>query len=245
MRPEKGPGRPRQPGRVPGFTDRTALRLHHIAALSAEETARIEDEVNQAILAALPVARETMSLEAPGKGATAFSARKNGDEVRVVTVPGVSMELCGGTHLSSTGQAGSFLILSETGVAAGVRRIAAAPGKNVLAPTRAMRVEYEQGLKTLKAAPGELPGRIKKLFDDIRALTREKEQLAANWPRDAAGPHVHVVRSPGPRCSPALLDGSNINAQRGQKWTTFLSKRPRRRQPAAAPDYVRWRLNRP
>ncbi|MFZ5813119.1 MAG: alanine--tRNA ligase [Thermodesulfobacteriota bacterium] len=196
--------------------DRLRFDFTHIAALSAEETARIEDEVNQAILAALPVSRETMSREAArAKGATALFGEKYGDEVRVVTVPGVSMELCGGTHLSSTGQAGSFLVLSETGVAAGVRRIEAATGKNVLAHTRTMRAEYEQGLKTLKAAPGELPGRIKKLFDDIKALTREKEHLAGKLASGRGRDLMDdVAEIAGTKVLTARLDGANIKALR-------------------------------
>uniref|UniRef100_I2Q7A7 Alanine--tRNA ligase n=1 Tax=Desulfovibrio sp. U5L TaxID=596152 RepID=I2Q7A7_9BACT len=159
--------------------DRLRFDFTHIAAMTADELARVEDEVNAAILLDAPVVTEVMGIEAArAKGATALFGEKYGDEVRVVEVPGVTMEFCGGTHLKATGQAGSFLILSESGVAAGTRRIEAATGLNALRHVREMRGEYDEGLKTLKAKPGELVPRVKKLFDDLRALGKEKEQLA-------------------------------------------------------------------
>ncbi len=160
--------------------DRLRFDFTHIAALTPEELARVEEEVNEAILLDAPVVTEVLPLEAArAKGATALFGEKYGDEVRVVEVPGVSMEFCGGTHLRATGQAGSFLLLSESGVAAGTRRIEAATGLNALHQVRAMRGELEEGLRALKAKPGELAGRVRKLFDDIKALGKEKEQLAA------------------------------------------------------------------
>jgi alanyl-tRNA synthetase len=159
--------------------DRLRFDFTHITAMSAEELARVEDEVNAAIVLDAPVVTEVMGVDAArAKGATALFGEKYGDEVRVVEVPGVSMEFCGGTHLTATGQAGSFLILSEAGVAAGTRRIEAATGLNALRHVRALRGELDEGLKVLKAKPGELAVRVKKLLDEIKALGKEKEQLA-------------------------------------------------------------------
>ncbi|UJX42579.1 alanine--tRNA ligase [Desulfovibrio sp. JY] len=160
--------------------DRLRFDFTHIAALTPDELSRVEDEVNASILLDAPVTTEVLPIEAArSKGATALFGEKYGDTVRVVEVPGVSMEFCGGTHLSATGQAGSFLILSESGVAAGTRRIEAATGLNTIKHVREMRGELDESLHVAKAKAGELPARIKKLQDDIRALTKEKEQLAA------------------------------------------------------------------
>ena len=160
--------------------DRLRFDFTHVSAMTPEELSRVEDEVNAAILLDAPVVTEVLAIEAArAKGATALFGEKYGDEVRVVEVPGVSMEFCGGTHLSATGQAGSFLILSEAGVAAGTRRIEAATGFNALAQMRAMRGERDGALHLVKARPGELVSRVKKLQDEIKALGKEKEQLAA------------------------------------------------------------------
>jgi len=160
--------------------DRLRFDFTHIAAMTPDELSRVEDEVNASILLDAPVTIEVLPIEAArSKGATALFGEKYGDTVRVVEVPGVSMEFCGGTHLAATGQAGSFLILSESGVAAGTRRIEAATGLNTIRHVREMRGELDESLHVAKAKAGELPARIKKLQDDIRALTKEKEQLAA------------------------------------------------------------------
>jgi alanyl-tRNA synthetase len=160
--------------------DRLRFDFSHISAMTAEEIARVEDAVNAAILLDAPVVTEVLGIEAArAKGATALFGEKYGDEVRVVEVPGVSMEFCGGTHLRATGQAGSFMILSEAGVAAGTRRIEASTGFNALRHMREVRGELDEGLKTLKAKPGELAGRVKKLLDEIKALSKEKEQIAS------------------------------------------------------------------
>jgi len=188
----------------------------HVAALSPDESRRVEDEVNAAILAAIPVTRETMSLEAArARGATALFGEKYGDEVRVIEAQGVSMELCGGTHLSSTGQAGSFLILSEAGVAAGVRRIEAVTGLGALEHVRTMQAEYEQGLKALKTKPGDMAGRIKKLFDDIKLLTREKEQMAGKLAAGGGKSLMDEISEVGGvKVLTARLPGVNIKALR-------------------------------
>ncbi len=160
--------------------ERLRFDFTHVSAMTPDELSRVEDEVNAAILLDAPVVTEVMPIEAArSKGATALFGEKYGDEVRVVEVPGVSMEFCGGTHLRATGQAGSFLILSESGVAAGTRRIEAATGFNALAQMRAVRGELDEALHAVKARPGELSARVKKMQDDIKALTKEKEQLAA------------------------------------------------------------------
>jgi alanyl-tRNA synthetase len=140
----------------------------------------VEDEVNRAILANEKVASEVMSHdEAVKKGATALFGEKYGDEVRVVQVPGVSMELCGGTHLAYTGQTGPFVILSETGVAAGIRRIEAATGWNALNQLQEERGQFRKAAALLKAGSGDIAERIQALQAEVKAAHKEMERLQA------------------------------------------------------------------
>ena len=160
--------------------DRCRFDFTHIKPLTAQERTRVEDEVNRAVLESLPVSRTVMShADAVKKGAVALFGEKYGDEVSVIEVPGVSMELCGGTHLTNTGQAGPFVILSETGIASGVRRIEAATGFNTLDHLRGERGELERASALLKARPGELADKIEALKDQVRHLNKEKEKLQA------------------------------------------------------------------
>ncbi|MFO7595686.1 MAG: alanine--tRNA ligase [Desulfocurvibacter africanus] len=160
--------------------DRLRFDFTHISALTPEELRAVEDEVNQAIVASLPVSREYLSQQqALAKGATALFGEKYGETVCVIEVPGVSMELCGGTHLTSTGQAGLFVILSESGVAAGVRRIEAATGLNALSVYQAMRDELNEVGGMLKARPGEIVSRVQNLQKEVKGLIKDKDQLQA------------------------------------------------------------------
>lgn len=153
----------------------------HIAALSAEELRRIEDDVNRAILADAPITAEVMSYDrAIGeKQAMALFGEKYASDVRVVEMAGESVELCGGTHLSSTGQAGSFCILSEGGIAAGVRRIEALTGWDALRHWQEMREEVRAAGQLLKAAPGELTAKIASLQEQNKTLSRSVRTLQA------------------------------------------------------------------
>jgi alanyl-tRNA synthetase len=160
--------------------DRLRFDFTHISAMTAEEIRKVEDEVNRAILANEKVASEVMSHdEAVKKGATALFGEKYGDEVRVVQVPGVSMELCGGTHLAYTGQTGPFVILSETGVAAGIRRIEAATGWNALNQLQEERGQFRKAAALLKAGSGDIAERIQALQAEVKAAHKEMERLQA------------------------------------------------------------------
>jgi alanyl-tRNA synthetase len=160
--------------------DRLRFDFTHISQLTPDELTRIEEEVNQAILADIPVMHEVMGVrQAQAKGAMALFGEKYGDEVRVVEVPGVSMELCGGTHLKASGQAGGFTILSESGVAAGVRRIEAATGWNLLSHLRTMRRAMDEASELLRARPEEVAEKLKAMQAQVKALTKDKEQLQA------------------------------------------------------------------
>ena len=165
--------------------DRLRFDFSHIAAVTAEELAAIEAEVNRLILADYPVTTKEMAHdEAVASGAMALFDEKYGDVVRVVSVgePGsdpASVELCGGTHLSRTGQAGSFVILSESGVAAGVRRIEAATGWNALKLLQEQRQELAELGARLKGRPGELLSRVEALQKEIRTLRKELDKAQA------------------------------------------------------------------
>ncbi len=153
----------------------------HISGLSGEELQRVEDEVNRAILADAPIVTQVMSYDAAvsEKQAMALFGEKYEADVRVVEMAGESVELCGGTHLTSTGQAGTFSILSEAGIAAGVRRIEALTGWDALRHWQAQREDVRSASALLKAAPSELSRKIAALQDQAKALTRELQALQA------------------------------------------------------------------
>jgi alanyl-tRNA synthetase len=196
--------------------DRLRFDFTHISQLSADEIRDIENEVNRAILADIGVTIETMGYEAAqSKGAMALFGEKYGDEVRVVAVPGVSTELCGGTHLTATGQAGGFSIVSEAGVAAGVRRIEGATGWNLLASYREARSELSELSDILRARPGELLEKLKALHAQAKALTKEKEQLqsklASGQGRDLMDAMADVG---GVKVLTVRVDGATVKALR-------------------------------
>jgi alanyl-tRNA synthetase len=160
--------------------DRLRFDFTHIKGLSGEEIAEVEKLVNQAIFDAIPVTREVMSIEAAqAKGATALFGEKYGDTVSVIEVPGVSMEFCGGTHLDNTGIAGSFVITSESGVAAGIRRIEAATGHNAVAWLNERREAANEAGAMLKAQPADLPGKVRDLQQQVKDMHKEMKSLQA------------------------------------------------------------------
>ena len=160
--------------------ERLRFDFTHISAMTPDEIAQVELAVNRAILQGLAVSREEMSHgQAVERGATALFGEKYADDVIVVEVPGVSMELCGGTHLANTGQAGTFVILSETGIAAGVRRIEAATGFNALGHLNDQRRQLAQAQALLKARGGEVPEKIEALQAQVKDMGKELEKLQA------------------------------------------------------------------
>ncbi len=161
--------------------DRLRFDFTHMSAMTAEEITAVEDKVNAAIMADISLEAEEMGYDtAIAKGAMALFGEKYGDTVRVVSVPGESTELCGGTHLARTGQAGFFTILSESGVAAGTRRIEAATGWNAIRLAREQRAEINELAAALKARPGELAAKAAGLYGEIRALRKDVEKAAAS-----------------------------------------------------------------
>src|SRR5437667_10321872 len=139
--------------------DRLRLDFAHHGPVDDETLGRIEAEVNAHIWENLPVETRQMKYqEAIGAGAMAFFTEKYGDIVRVVDVPGVSLELCGGTHVPTTGQIGLFRFTHETGAAAGVRRIEAVTGPGAYELIRKLEAQLEAAAGAIKEQP-EPPGR--------------------------------------------------------------------------------------
>ena len=159
--------------------DHIRFDFTHFAALTAEELAKVEDMVNDAILAGSPVITEEMSIdEAKKKGAMALFGEKYGQTVRVVQA-GDSIELCGGTHLDNTAKAGSLKIIGEASVAAGVRRIEAVTGKAVLKLMNDRQAVLNEAAAVLKTNPNELAAKIEQQVNDMRALNKKLEKMGA------------------------------------------------------------------
>ncbi|MEW5774472.1 MAG: alanine--tRNA ligase [Thermodesulfobacteriota bacterium] len=196
--------------------DRLRFDFTHVSAVTAEELARVEDLVNRAVLGDTTLAISTMDHQtAVRKGAMALFGEKYGDSVRVVEVPGVSIELCGGTHLRATGQVGPFLVTSESGVAAGVRRIEAATGLNALAAIAAQRRELTELSGLLKSRPGELAGKVSGLQKEVKALHKEAERLASQAASGKGRDLMDEVREiNGVKVLAAAVNAPNIKALR-------------------------------
>ena len=164
--------------------ERLRFDFSHIAPLTADELAAVEHDVNAAIMANYALTAKQMGQqEAIGMGAMALFGEKYGDTVRVISIGDdehtESVELCGGTHLSSTGQAGSFVILSESGIAAGTRRIEAATGWNALKLGHALREEVHQAAALLKTQPGGVVAKLDALQKENRTLRKDLDKAAA------------------------------------------------------------------
>lgn len=168
-----------QAGSLVAF-DRLRFDFNCARALTPEELQQVEAQINtwiaeghQADVAVMPIA------EAKAKGAIAMFGEKYGAEVRVIDFPGVSMELCGGTHVSNTAEIGLFKIISETGVASGVRRIEAVAGPAVLEYLNVREVVVKDLTERFKVQPEELPERITALQNNLKASQKELEALKA------------------------------------------------------------------
>jgi alanyl-tRNA synthetase len=157
--------------------DRLRFDFVHFSPVAREQSLEIEAIVNARILANTPVTTDVKNTEeAIAAGAMALFGEKYGDKVRVVSVPGFSTELCGGTHVRATGDIGLFAIASESGVAAGVRRIEATTGAQSLREFQNARDTLGALSASLNAAPAQLAPRVAALQDDVKRLTRELQQ---------------------------------------------------------------------
>ena len=191
--------------------DKTRFDFAHTAPLTAEEIREVEEIVNAEILANAATDASVMALEDAQKtGAMMLFGEKYADEVRVLTI-GSSKELCGGTHVSRTGDIGLFKIVVEGGVAAGVRRVEAVTGENALryAQEQERRVQGVSAL--LKVQPEEVAERVAGILDNVRALEKElarlKSKLAASQGDDLVAQAVEVN---GIKVLAATLDGADV-----------------------------------
>ncbi len=160
--------------------DRLRFDFTHFSALTSAELQRVEDLLNKAVLANMPVAAEEMSLDAAkASGATALFGEKYGDTVRVVSMGDYSLELCGGTHIRATGDIGLVKIISEGGIGAGLRRIEAVAGAEALKYMRSLNDQILDAAQLLKAQPSDLLKRIQGLLVQVKDLEKEVQQLNA------------------------------------------------------------------
>jgi alanyl-tRNA synthetase len=158
--------------------DRLRFDFSYGKALLPEQIGKIEDLVNGKILTNAPVLTEVLPIaQAKAKGAVAIFEEKYGDVVRVLTMTADSVELCGGTHARALGDIGLFKIITEGGVAAGVRRIEAATGLNALAYVREIEGTLRTAAKAVRASAGDLPEKLDRLLERDRQLEKEVADL--------------------------------------------------------------------
>ena len=196
--------------------DRTRFDFSHFQAMTAEEIKAVEDLVNEKISEGLDVKTAIMSIDdAKKSGAMALFGEKYGDEVRVVKMGEFSTELCGGTHVRNTSQIGQFKILSENGVAAGVRRIEALTGDNVRAYYEDLEKKMREAATMVKATPDTLADHIKKLQDELKAVKSENESLKAKEAQSALGDVMDkVVEIKGVKFLASALKDVDMNGLR-------------------------------
>jgi alanyl-tRNA synthetase len=183
----------------------------HFAAIEEEDLERIEAQVNQKIRENLKVETKIMLLEqALQTGAMALFGEKYGDKVRVVKVADFSIELCGGTHTSRTGDIGLFKIMNETGVAAGVRRMEALTGEGAYRSIKEEERELRKAAFSLKSSPGEISSKVERLLQRQRELEREIQSFQDKISHQEILDLLHFVReAKGVKLLSARVDGKN------------------------------------
>ena len=175
--------------------DRTRFDFSYDKAMTAEEISKVQSIVNDKIMEALPVNTQIMSADAAKEsGAMALFGEKYGDTVRVVSMGDFSKELCGGTHVKNTQDILSFKIVSESGVASGVRRIEAITGDNVLNYYAKLEDNLNNVARLLKSNPSEIADRIEGMLNQIKSLGSELESLKAKAAKDALGDVMDSVK---------------------------------------------------
>ncbi len=173
--------------------ERFRFDFQHHQAMTDAEIREVEDRVNDAVLANLPVAKEIVPYnEAVAAGAMALFGEKYSDDVRVVTVQGISKELCGGTHLDRTGEIGAFIIRQETAVGAGLRRIEALTGRGALGHVKRTLDERAQTASLLKVASEDVERKVRTLLEENERL---KKKLVEQESHLAGGRVGEVLRT--------------------------------------------------
>jgi alanyl-tRNA synthetase len=195
--------------------DKTRFDFSHNQPVTDDEIRRIEEIVNTEILANQETRAQVMAFDdAIAHGAMALFGEKYGDQVRVLDI-GSSCELCGGTHVRRTGDIGLFKIVSESGVAAGIRRIEAVTGENALVLLQSLESRVAQAAALIKAPAAELPARLAQIMDNVRALEKEigrlKSKLAASAGDDLASQAIDIG---GVKVLAVQVDGADVASLR-------------------------------
>ena len=200
------------------YVDAGRLRFDfsHFSAMTQEELDKVEKIVNEEIAAHLPVQTSVMTLdEAKKTGAMALFGEKYGDSVRVVQMGDFSTELCGGTHVANTGDIAVFKILSENGVAAGVRRIEAITGTGVFAYYKEVEEKLAEAARIVKATPANLAEKLTHLMAEVKQLSSENESLKSKAARESLGNVMDQVKEVrGVRLLAAKADNVDMNGLR-------------------------------
>jgi len=191
--------------------DKTRFDFSHNAPLTAEEIAKVEQIVNREILENHATQAQHMSMDDAIKhGAMALFGEKYGDTVRVLDI-GSSKELCGGVHVTRTGDIGLFKIVSESGVAAGIRRVEAVTGEGALALVQSINRKLVEAAGALKTSPDELPSRIVQVQDQVKSLEKEiaalKSKLAAGQGDELVTQAIDVN---GIKVLAATMEGADV-----------------------------------
>jgi alanyl-tRNA synthetase len=201
--------------------NRTRFDFSHNEPMTDAQVREVERQVNDAIRRNLEVSARVMKYDDAIKaGALAFFGDKYGEEVRVLGMGDVSIELCGGTHVKRTGDIGLFKIVSESGVAAGVRRIEAVTGEGALAWVQEQEAKLQQAAAALKSPVSEVTSKIAQVLDNVKALERElaklKSKLASSQGEDLADQAVEVKGKDGieMRVLAAALEGADAKTLR-------------------------------
>ncbi len=196
--------------------DRLRFDFSHFSAMTTEEIEQVENIVNEKIGESLQIQTEVMNAEEAKKtGAMALFGEKYGESVRVVRIGDFSTELCGGTHVSNTGAIKAFKILTESGVAAGVRRIEALTGNGVFTYYRQLENKIERIAKTVKATPSNLIEKLEHLMIELKTLQNENESLKSKAAKEALGDVMdRVVEIKGLNFLATEVDGVDMNGLR-------------------------------
>ncbi|MEH2952547.1 alanine--tRNA ligase [Candidatus Merdisoma sp. JLR.KK011] len=196
--------------------DRLRFDFSHFEAMTADELEKVEALVNEEIKASLPVVTEVMNLEEAKKtGAMALFGEKYEEDVRVVSMGDFSKELCGGTHVANTGVITAFKIVSEAGIAAGVRRIEALTGDGVFAYYRELEQKLSEAARAAKATPANLTEKIEHLQAEIKELRSENDALKSKLAKDALGDVMDQVKEiGGVKLLAAKLENVDMNGLR-------------------------------
>ena len=196
--------------------DRLRFDFAHFQPMTAEEIAEVEKLVNEKIQEALPVTTQVMDIEEAKKsGAMALFDEKYSEKVRVVSMGDFSKELCGGTHVANTSAITAFKLVSESGIAAGVRRIEALTGDGVFKYYKEQEAELAKAAKLLKTAPQSVCEKIEHLYSEIKALQAENDALKSKAAKDALGDVMNQVQEiKGVKLLAAKLEGVDMNGLR-------------------------------